>query len=105
MGGYDFCPLYLKDGVTLDVDNQGGCCDNDVHEIFKCIEECVLRKAYIHENEDGTFLTHGCEAKTVDGVLQALLNENVTEVIYRLASPRKCSFSEETLSGFGSVCL
>lgn len=105
MGGYAFCPLYLKDGVTLDVDNQGGCCDNDVHEIFKCIEECVLRKAYIHENEDGSLLTYGCRAKLVDGVLQAELNGNVTEVIYNLRRPCRSPFGPEALTGFGSICL
>lgn len=57
------------------MDNQGGCCDNDVHEIFKCIEECVLRKAFIYENEDGSFLTYGCIAKIADEQLDITLND------------------------------
>lgn len=76
-GGYSFCPLILPSGNKI-VDNQGGCCDNDVHEIFKCIEETVMRKAFIHQNEDGSFLTYGCtfennEFKTED---------NVSNVVY-----------------------
>ena len=59
VGGYEWCPLFLEK-ETLYVDNQGGCCDNDVHEIFKCMEETVLNKAFAHRNEDGTFLTYGC---------------------------------------------
>lgn len=47
-GGFYSCPLFLKD-KTLDVDNQGGCCDNDVHEIFKCVEETVLKKMFVYE--------------------------------------------------------
>jgi len=59
VGGYEWCPLFLEK-ETLYVDNQGGCCDNDVHEIFKCMEETVLNKAFAHRNEDGSFLTYGC---------------------------------------------
>lgn len=105
MGGYEFCPLFLKDDVTLDVDNQGGCCDNDVHEIFKCIEECVLRKAYIHEDSDGSLLTYGCRAEMADGVLQVKLNENVTEVIYHFCADRKTSLCEEALRGMGTLAV
>lgn len=47
-GGFYSCPLFLKD-KTLNVDNQGGCCDNDVHEIFKCVEETVLKKIFVYE--------------------------------------------------------
>lgn len=45
---------------------QGGSCDNDVHEIFKAIEANVLTKAYVIENEDGTFETYNCTAKRAD---------------------------------------
>ena len=38
----------------------GGCCDNDVHEIFKCVEELALTSAYFHEKEDGTYITWNC---------------------------------------------
>lgn len=100
MGGYEFCPLFLENDVMIDVDNQGGCCDNDVHEIFKCIEECVLRKAYIYENEDGSFLTYGCTVKTTDGYLDVKLNDNVTEVVYNFTKPHKSNLKNDILSGF-----
>lgn len=32
----------------------GGCCDNDVHEIFKALDEVVLAIAYIYETDDGS---------------------------------------------------
>jgi hypothetical protein len=66
---------------TLYVDNQGGCCDNDVHEIFKCLEETVLRKAFAHKNEDGTFLTYGCKVVLENGEYCILPDENVTQII------------------------
>ena len=56
----------MKD-VTLEVDNQGGCCDNDVHEIFKCMDETVLGKAFVYENEDGSFLTYSCSVSREEG--------------------------------------
>lgn len=79
VGGYEGCPLYLKD-ETLHVDNQGGCCDNDVHEIFKCIEETVLGKAFVHENEDESILTYGCTAFRENGQLRVIPEEGVKEI-------------------------
>ena len=51
-GGYQLCPLYIGDG-EIDVDNQGGACDNDVHEHFKCLEETLLKKAFVIVDEKG----------------------------------------------------
>lgn len=99
-GGYEFCPLYLKD-ETLIVDNQGGCCDNDVHEIFKCIEECALRKAFIYENEDKSLLTYGCRAALIDGKLLIELNDNTKEVIYNLKSSYENNINNKVIRGFG----
>ena len=45
-GGYKICPLIFDDH-TEDVDSQGGACDNDVHEHFKCLEETLLKKAFV----------------------------------------------------------
>ena len=63
MGGYDNCPLIDKNGEYVIVDNQGGCCDNDVHEIFKCLEETFLNKAFCVKDEMGELYTLGCIAK------------------------------------------
>ena len=57
-GGFPSCPLYRKDR-TERVDIQGGCCDNDVHEIFKCMEETVFRKAFYH-SENGEQIYYSC---------------------------------------------
>lgn len=35
---------------------QGGCCDNDVHEVFKAIGELALTRCYLHQQPDSTFL-------------------------------------------------
>ena len=34
------------------VDTQGGCCDNDIHEHFKCLEETVLGKIFVNVYDD-----------------------------------------------------
>lgn len=62
MGGYNHCPLIDRNGECLKVDNQGGCCDNDVHEIFKCLEETFLNKAFCVKDENGELYTIGCRA-------------------------------------------
>jgi len=41
----------------------GGSCDNDVHEIFKCLGEIALTSAYVVENTDGSLETWNCTAK------------------------------------------
>lgn len=64
-GGYDLCPLILAD-KTISVDPQGGACDNDVHEISKCLEETVLKKAFIIEREDGTVSGYNCKASKIN---------------------------------------
>ena len=43
-------------------DNQGGACDNDVHEHFKCLEETLLEKAFVLVRDDGSVLAYNCEA-------------------------------------------
>ncbi len=42
---------------------QGACCDNDVHEIFKCLGEIALTSAYVVENSDSSLETWNCTAK------------------------------------------
>ena len=100
-GGYEFCYLYLADRTIKDIDNQGGCCDNDVHEIFKCIEETVLGKAFIHQNEDGSYITFGCE---LDGD-RVYFRGNVKTLVYKINSPKRFNISnkEIELSGFGTT--
>ena len=48
---------------------RGGCCDNDVHEHIKCMEE-VACNAFIHELPSGNSLTYGCEMNKTKIVLR-----------------------------------
>lgn len=75
-GGYYTCPLFLADGETIRVDRQGGCCDNDVHEIFKCMEETVLKKAFLLERNDGSILSYSCKAERNGDRLNVTLLED-----------------------------
>lgn len=80
VGGYEWCPLFLEK-ETLYVDNQGGCCDNDVHEIFKCMEETVLNKAFAHRNEDGSFLTYGCTVVQEENGVRIVPYQETAQII------------------------
>jgi hypothetical protein len=55
----------------------GGCCDNDVHEIFKCLEETVLTSAYVVEMSDGTMCPYNCKISFTDGTMEVTPDENV----------------------------
>ena len=41
----------------------GWCCDNDVHEIFKCVEEVALTNGYVIERESGEIVAWNCTVK------------------------------------------
>ena len=103
-GGYEFCPLIYENGRTVKVDNQGGCCDNDVHEIFKCMEETVLHKAFLYE-EDGSFLCYGCSVKAEGESLRIECQENTKELSYHLNHSYRTDLSENILMGFGMLTL
>ncbi len=60
-GGYQLCPLIFDDHIE-NVDNQGGACDNDVHEHFKCLEETLLKKCFVIL-ENGKTEGFGCKAE------------------------------------------
>lgn len=40
----------------------GGSCNNDVHEIFKCIGEVMFENAYVLERADGSLVGWNCKA-------------------------------------------
>jgi hypothetical protein len=100
-GGYSHCPL-ITESEFLYVDNQGGCCDNDVHEIFKCIEETVLKKAFIYY-DGNEILTYG--GKIVNG--EFVFNEEVNEVVYSLSKNLeiKINGKEFLLTGVSTLKL
>lgn len=39
----------------------GGSCDNDVNEHFKCLEETVFGKIFIHECNEHEFVVYNCK--------------------------------------------
>ena len=79
-GGYVGCPLIWPDRLE-NVDPQGGACDNDVHEIFKCLEETLLKKAFVIERENGEICGYNCDVTCSRDVLEVNLFEE-TEWIH-----------------------
>lgn len=61
---------------------EAGCCDNDVHEIFKALEEVALTAAYVIERDDGTFSTYNCTVKKVSGSIHIALAEDVVSHVH-----------------------
>lgn len=89
VGGYNSCPLFLED-KTIMIENQGGVCDNDVHEIFKCMEETVLNKAFIAE-EDNEMLCYGCKAEICNSAVYITIDNDV-EILYSSLTGKKIVF-------------
>ncbi len=77
-GGYSFCPLILPDRCE-EVDPQGGCCDNDVHEIFKCLEETLMDKLFIIEKA-GTIISYGGETGISNGKYYVTLTDDIKQI-------------------------
>ncbi len=76
-GGFLECPLVAWDGV-FNVDKQGGTCDNDVHEIFKCMEETILKKAYVAE-DNGKIISYNCKVIIKDNKIN-ISAENIEQI-------------------------
>lgn len=75
----------------------GGNCDNDVHEIFKCLNETLLTNAYVVEKEDGSFIGFNCAVQKVPEGINVIPNESiVTDLHYNVLQPIKISFSKKT---------
>lgn len=60
----------------------GGNCDNDVHEIFKCLGELVLTSAYLYQKDDGSFITLNCEAQNQNGILRIIPSESCVSKVH-----------------------
>ena len=71
------------------VDNQGGCCDNDVHEHFKCLEETVFKKAFIIVRDDSSLLTYNCAAGLINNTLNVEFTEECDKL--HINTARKCN--------------
>ena len=97
MGGYPSCPLILEDGFIW-VDNQGGCCDNDVHEHFKCMEETVFGKAFVLVRDDLSLLTYNCTAELKDGKLRVSPTEKCNILNVNTRVPLEVTWSGKEFS-------
>lgn len=49
--------------------------DNDVHEVFKCMGECVLTNAFLVERTDGSIGAYNCRVKRKGRRLMVSVNE------------------------------
>lgn len=94
MGGYPFCSLPLED-ANVWVDNQGGCCDNDVHEHFKCLEETVLGKAFVLVRDDGSLLTYSCTAEYKGDTLTVTPTEECDKLCINVPGKTEIDFCKK----------
>jgi hypothetical protein len=60
----------------------GSSCDNDVHEIFKALEEVALTAAYVIERTDGTLSTYNCTAKKTSTAITIIPAEEVVSRVH-----------------------
>lgn len=66
---------------------RGGCCDNDVHEHIKCMEE-VACNAFVHERLSGNPLMYGCEMNQTE----IFLRNKICKKLYYYALNEKRVF-------------
>ncbi|MDD6214438.1 MAG: hypothetical protein PUB42_04575 [Firmicutes bacterium] len=69
------------DKGTFKVDNRGGCCDNDVHEHFKCLEEVALTSAYVIIKNDKITAVN-CTCVVENGVWTVRPYENMVSKVH-----------------------
>ena len=75
----------------------GGCNDNDVHEIFKCLGEVLLSSAYVLELSDGKYYAHNCTVKQDNNTLLVVPNESCIEKIhFNLMSDKKVKIQQSS---------
>lgn len=62
-------------------ETQGAACDNDVHEVFKAMEETVLTKAYVAEEWDGKWKVYNARAILNGNLLQVIPAEDIVNSV------------------------
>ena len=72
---------------------KGAACDNDIHEVFKCMCETVLDKAFIHY-ENGKYLCYNC---SVDNGTITLNDKYINQVLVYSKSPIELEYSGRKL--------
>ncbi len=70
------------DKAVFGYGNEGGSCDNDVHEVFKCLEEVALTSAYVVERSDGTVVGYNCRVEDQGGQLVVTPLEPVVNAVH-----------------------
>ena len=60
---------------------QGASCDNDVHEVFKAMEETVLTKAYAAELENGQWLVCNAAVRPEDAHVEITPTEDLVTAV------------------------
>lgn len=82
---------YLGTYDLFDTD-QGGCCDNDVHECFKAIAETMLLYGYVYEDENGLHAYNGhLENDPAGGIVFHPADSAVFAVHWNLSSAQTVS--------------
>ena len=88
--------------------NDGGCNDNDVHEIFKALEEVALHSTYIVVNTDGSVETWNATAVPTNGTLLVTPSETIVSSVHvNAAAATKVTINfngqlvTRLISGFG----
>lgn len=72
----------------------GGCCDNDVHEVFKCLGEILLTSAYVYEDEKGKFICHNCDFSVKNGSLVITPKENcIDKIHFNILRPKEVNIN------------
>ncbi len=69
-------------GYVGHLDVPGAACDNDIHEVFKCLEEVALTAAYVLEREDGELLGWNCDVKRKDGKITVTPAEEIVSRVH-----------------------
>ena len=70
------------DKAVFGYGNEGGSCDNDVHEVFKCLEEVALTSAYVVQRADGTLVGYNCRVEANDGQITVVPLEPVVRAVH-----------------------
>lgn len=79
---------YLADNHEFETD-EGGCCDNDVHECFKAMAEAALPYGYIYEGEQGPRVFNGT-LNTQQEVWEFIPGESLVRAVHcNFNIPRK----------------
>ena len=56
--------------------------DNDVHEHFKCLEEVVLDKCFVLENNNGEFVAYNCTVEKDKNLIKIIPREKIVKNIH-----------------------